>query len=199
MFNATESLWFKGVATFSSGGKTTDWSFQVSACDLARNAYCVMATSAASERVFSMDGHVVNSRRANLMSSSVSDKLFFNSALKVTKCSRLTKRFHIFKVSFKSFCWLWNEPLNNLPLAMKYSARVFSGFQTHSDRCRFGTETVRGGCRFGLLQPKISKLMQEKFNASSGTPTASNIETLSTGKKLVQQLWQSFLLATKWL
>jgi len=29
-FNATESLWYKGVATFSSGGETTDSSYQIS-------------------------------------------------------------------------------------------------------------------------------------------------------------------------
>ena len=29
-FNATESLWYKGIATFSRGGETTDWSFQLS-------------------------------------------------------------------------------------------------------------------------------------------------------------------------
>jgi len=28
-FSATESLWYKGVATFSNGGETTDWSFQL--------------------------------------------------------------------------------------------------------------------------------------------------------------------------
>jgi len=32
---------------------------------------------------------------------------------------------------------------------MKHIAWVFSGFQTHSDRCRFDTETVRGGCGLG--------------------------------------------------
>jgi len=29
-FNVTESLWYKSLATFFSGGKTTDWSFQLS-------------------------------------------------------------------------------------------------------------------------------------------------------------------------
>jgi len=28
---------------------------------------------------------------------------------------------------------------------MKHVAWAFSGFQTHSDKCRFGTETVRTG------------------------------------------------------
>jgi len=29
-FNATESLSYKGVVTFSSGGEATDWNFQIS-------------------------------------------------------------------------------------------------------------------------------------------------------------------------
>jgi len=35
----------------------------------------------------------------------------------------------------------------------------------------------------GHLHPEILKLVQEKDNASSGTPTASNTRTWSTGKK----------------
>jgi len=35
---------------------------------------------------------------------------------------------------------------------MKHTAWVFSGFQTHSEWCSFGTETVRGGC--GLTGPR---------------------------------------------
>jgi len=51
-------------------------------------------------------------------------------------------------VSFKTFRWLWNEPLNKLPLAMKHIAWGLSGFQTHSKK--FGTtETVRAGCGLG--------------------------------------------------
>jgi len=80
-FNATKSLLHKGVATFFSGGKSTDWS-SPALSDLVKNTLCVMATSTVSERVFRMAGHVVNSRRANLKSSSVNDILFFNSALK---------------------------------------------------------------------------------------------------------------------
>ena len=30
---------------------------------------------------------------------------------------------------FNTFCWLWNEPLNKLPLAMKHIVWVFSGTQ----------------------------------------------------------------------
>jgi len=44
--------------------------------DLVRNTFCVMATNAVSERVFSTAKHVVNSRRANLKSSSGKDVLF---------------------------------------------------------------------------------------------------------------------------
>jgi len=29
-FNATESWWYKGVETFSSGDEITDWRFQIS-------------------------------------------------------------------------------------------------------------------------------------------------------------------------
>ena len=65
--------------------------------DLARNRLWVVTTNAAGERAFCTAGHVVNSRRANLKSSSVNDVLFFNGALKLrTKPSKLTKRFHIF-------------------------------------------------------------------------------------------------------
>ena len=68
----------------------------------------MMTTSACSERVYCTAGHVVNSRAANLKSSSVNDILFFNGDLKLrTKRSSLTKRFHIFiLVFFMSFCWL---------------------------------------------------------------------------------------------
>jgi len=73
---------------------------------------------------------------------------FFSTVLlkRTTKRLKLTKKIHIliYRV-FKRFCWLSNEPLNKLPLAMKHVARVFSGFQTHSDRCRCGEETTRVG------------------------------------------------------
>jgi len=76
-FNATESLWYCTV-------------------------FCVIATSAASERVFSMTGYVVNSRRTNLKSSSVNDVLFSAVLLKLRKKRlRLTKRFHIFNSVFQ--------------------------------------------------------------------------------------------------
>ena len=77
--------------------------------DLARNALCVMATSAASERVFSMARYVVNSRRANVKSSSVNDILFFNSAFKAKNGALevVQKASHYYlTVFFKNFCWL---------------------------------------------------------------------------------------------
>jgi len=56
-----------GVETLCSGGETTDSSLQV-LVNLAGNMFYVTATSAAnsSERVFSIDDHVVDSKRANL-------------------------------------------------------------------------------------------------------------------------------------
>ena len=51
---------------------------------------------------------------------------------------------------FKDFPRFWDEPLNKLPPAMKHIVRV-SGLQTHSDWCRFGTETVPGGGRIGKV------------------------------------------------
>jgi len=35
--------------------------------------------------------------------------------------------------------------MNELPLATKEVARVFNGFQTHSDWCRFGAERLQDG------------------------------------------------------
>ena len=52
---------------------------------LARKIFPVMATSSASERVFSHAGHVVSARRSCLKSSSVNDVLFLNSALRAKK------------------------------------------------------------------------------------------------------------------
>jgi len=71
-FNAADSLWCKGVEIFFSGGQEHRLEFPALS-DLARNTLWEMGTSAASERVFSMAGHVVNSRRANLNSLSVND------------------------------------------------------------------------------------------------------------------------------
>ena len=49
---------------------------------VARNILCIMATSAASERNFSLAGHVVSARRSCLNPANVNDILFMNSALK---------------------------------------------------------------------------------------------------------------------
>jgi len=61
-----------------------------------------MATSAASERVFGMAGHVVNGRRAKLKCSSMNGILFINSAINAKKRSRLTKGFCIFTSQWAS-------------------------------------------------------------------------------------------------
>ena len=53
--------------------------------DLAGNTFCVMATNLVNKRLFSVNGHVVNSKRVNFRSLSVDGILFFNSALKATK------------------------------------------------------------------------------------------------------------------
>ena len=49
---------------------------------VARNVLCIQASSAASERNFSVAGNVVNKRRCALTPSSVNDILFLNSVLK---------------------------------------------------------------------------------------------------------------------
>lgn len=49
---------------------------------IAKNVLSVMSTSAASERNFSLAGHVVSAKRANLKGSSVNNILFLNSALR---------------------------------------------------------------------------------------------------------------------
>ena len=47
---------------------------------MARKVFAVMSTSSASERNFSLAGHVVSARRSSLKSSSVNNILFLNSA-----------------------------------------------------------------------------------------------------------------------
>ena len=79
-FNATESLWYKGVETFSSGVETTNWSFQMLVI-LQETRFAWWQLAPANKRVFIINGHVANSRRANLKSSSVNKILFFNRAL----------------------------------------------------------------------------------------------------------------------
>jgi len=114
--------------------------------DLAGNTFCVMATSAASERVFNMTRNVVNSTRSKYKEFVSERQSFSTTLLKLrTKRSKLIKRFvHFYLYSvIKSVCWLWNEPRAQLPLAMKHAAWVFCGFQTHSGRCK--AEVVRVG------------------------------------------------------
>jgi len=58
-----KSLWYKGVATFSSGDGTADCSIQLSV-NLQEITFCIMVSNTASKRVFGMAGHVLN-RRVN--------------------------------------------------------------------------------------------------------------------------------------
>jgi len=114
-FNAAERLWCKGVATISSGGETTDWSFQISAI-LHNSTLSWIATSAANEVVLSTGGHVLNSGRATLSSSSMNSIHFFNSTPKVEKEALklgqnvLTSYFTVF---LKNFCLLWKKHWTN--------------------------------------------------------------------------------------
>ena len=111
----------------------------------AGNTVCVMAKSAANKRVFIIDNHVVNGRRGNLNEYLIERQNLFQqcSEKEVLKFDQVSHFYPV--VFFQTFHCPWNEPLNKLPRAMKRTAWVFSGFLTHSDWCRFGTETVRGG------------------------------------------------------
>jgi len=140
--------------------------------DPARNTFCVMASSADNLRVFRMDGHVVNSRRANLNSLSVNDMLFFNIALKaekeVFKVDYEVSHFH-FTLFFKRFCWLWNEPLNKLLLATKHVAWVFSGFpwqvQTWNENSAGGEHVQLRRLRVGSGQKSQSAQDSSAFTS----------------------------------
>lgn len=63
--HAVHGLYIAGVETFFGVGAIADWNFQFSVI-LQKNTFCVIATSAASERVFSIDDHVMNKRIGNL-------------------------------------------------------------------------------------------------------------------------------------
>ena len=52
---------------------------------MARKVFAVMSTSSASERNFSLAGHVVSARRSSLKSSSVNNILFLNSAIRAKR------------------------------------------------------------------------------------------------------------------
>ena len=56
---------------------------------LVKQVFSVMATSSASERVFSHAGYVVSARRSNLSSHSVDSILFINSLLRAKKTSQI--------------------------------------------------------------------------------------------------------------
>jgi len=49
----------------------------------------------------------------------------------------------------------------------------------------------------GRLHPEILRQVQEKDNASSGTPKASNTKILSTGKKLARATLTNFFASDK--
>jgi len=67
-----------------------------------------------------MNGHFLNFIKSNLKSFSVNDKLFFNCALEAEKEElNFVEKVHR---GFKSFCWLQNEPLNELPLGKEHIA-----------------------------------------------------------------------------
>jgi len=71
-----------------------------------------------------MDGHVMNSRRANLEFVSElrvrHEVLFFISVVRKNTKARLKSfTFFLLYSVVKSFCCLWNEQLNKWPLAMK--------------------------------------------------------------------------------
>jgi len=76
--------------------------------------------------------------------------LFINNALR-KKRWMLPTRFHIFSLQGFSRASVGHEMQQwiNFHLVMKHIPWVFSGFQTYSDRCRFGTKTVRGGRGLG--------------------------------------------------
>jgi len=119
------------VETFSRDGETTDLEFP-GLSHLAGNKFCVMATSAANEWVFSIDDHVVNSRSAKLKEFlSERQTLLQQCSEKEKETLKFDELKHFYLIVFvQAFRWLWNEPLNKLPLAMKHTAWVLSGFQT---------------------------------------------------------------------
>jgi len=87
--------------------------------DVAINAFWVMTSSATSERVCSMAGYVVNSRRANLKSSPGGDTRYLNSGFKAkTEAFKADQNVSHFYVSlFQELPWLCNESLTKFPLA----------------------------------------------------------------------------------
>ena len=104
-----------------------------------------------SEWVFSMPGHVVKNRRANLKSFSVNDILFPIVFLKLRK-KRLATWFHSLSARcFKSVFWIWNEPLNELPIAMWSTLHEFIMAFRHTvtGADSGGKQWEEGGCGLG--------------------------------------------------
>ena len=99
-----------------------------------------MAITADIQWVCSMAGYVINRKGANLKSPQVDNQLFFNSALKAkNEALKVPMRFAIFTYSVFHEVLTLKWTTGQLPQSMKHVAWVFNGFQTHSDRCRFGT------------------------------------------------------------
>jgi len=105
-----------------------------------------MATSAASERVFSMALHVVNSRIAKIKSSSVNNTLSFNSAFKAKnealKVDQNVSHLLLYSVLLGLlFVLKWTTE----QIATSDEARCMRvcGFPARSGRCRCWSETVR--------------------------------------------------------
>ena len=161
-FNATESLWYKGVATFCSGVENTDWNFQISVIlQEIRSAWWQLALLMNACLLW-MDGHVMNSRRANLEFVSElrvrHEVLFFISVVRKNTKARLKSfTFFLLYSVVKSFCCLWNEQLNKWPLAMKRAPWMFSGFQTHDTVTGAGMRRKqRGRARIGRSRQQFS-------------------------------------------
>jgi len=107
--------------------------------------------------VLTIDGHIINSRSANLKSSLDFDCLsglaflvqnlwpFWTRNTRKATTTKKQQKVSIFNLTvfLKNFCWLWNEPLTKLPLVMKHIAWVISGFQTNIGRCGVKTVWVR--------------------------------------------------------
>ena len=143
-FNTAERFLYKGVAKCAYGSETTDWSFQLSAilqeilsgwwqlALLANECLVWLGVSwIAKARIFVSEWHTRF------------QQYFFKLR---NKRSRLTERFHnfAFKCILRAYVGLEMRNSINCHSPETHCMR-FSGFQTHSDSCWFGTETARGG------------------------------------------------------
>jgi len=103
---------YKGVAVLSNGGEFRDWSLQLSMILHEKCSWLWQLALLVNEcLVWLVMSWITKERRK-----------------KWSRMSKKVSNFY-FAVFFKSFYWLWNEPLNNLPPAMKHVEWVFSGFQ----------------------------------------------------------------------